>query len=128
MSCFPLVVQDLNNDINKIIDNDEFDTVLGDGAGEEVAEMLACRFNMDGQAVSGRKVSLLDPFHIWTFLCDSFIFEWCNHYVIRCEDGFMYYSKQIISHFVPSIEEDYLENRESLVEEFEVSCIIYIPS
>ena len=78
--------------------------------------------------MSGRKVSLLDPFHIWTFLCDSFIFEWCNHYVIRGEGGVMYHSKQMISHFVPSIEEDYLENRESLVEEFEVSCIIYIPS
>jgi hypothetical protein len=73
LSAYPLLVQGLKNDINKGM-TDEFDAVLGDGAREEVWNMLSVRFNMDGFDPSGRKVGLLDRHHLMAFICDP-----CGH-------------------------------------------------
>ena len=38
--------------------------------------MIDCCFNMDGAKPPGRKVGLIDEYHIWCFLMDPFNYEW----------------------------------------------------
>ena len=125
LSCFPLVVQALKNELLEILDDEDFDFVLGDGAADEVKGMFLTRFNMDGRSTPGQKVELLDPFHIWAFICDPFSSDWRNHFNIEGEGGVMYHANQMVDHFVPQSMEGYEEIREALVGEFEVSLLPY---
>ena len=78
MSAYLPVVQAVWNEFNIIIANEGgrgFDEIFCEGANQQVASFVRCRFNMDGKRPAGRKVGLLDPYHIWAFLCDPFKFK-----------------------------------------------------
>ena len=124
LSCFPLVVQALKNELLVILDDEDFDTVLGDDTADDVKEMFGIRFNMDGCSTPGQKMELLDPFHIWTYLCDSFSYEWRNNFKVEGEGGVMYHATKMVEYFVPQSVEAYEVMRKDLVGEFEVNSFL----
>lgn len=101
LSCYVLLVQGLRNGLNVALNADDgkFGKVLGEGAGNEIAEMIRCRFNMDGSDPSGRKVGLLDKFHIWCFICDPFGHEWRS--TLKIAGDFNTHVNEMINHFIP---------------------------
>ena len=72
LSCFSLVVKALQNSIVRVVEGDNFDLNFGEGTGKKVMDVLGVRFNLDGGPVPGRKVGLLDEFHIWCFMVDPY--------------------------------------------------------
>ena len=63
MSVIPLLTQALLNEVSAtVVDDEEFDLILGPLAGSDVMDMLACRFNLDGAETSGRKVGFMDEY------------------------------------------------------------------
>ena len=101
MSCYILIVQGIKNTVDCIIngDNYKFDRVLGTGSAKEIADVIDCCLNMDGVKPPGSKVGLIDEYHIWCFLMDSFSYEWRiafaidGHLIRKC-------AKNMIDHFV----------------------------
>lgn len=85
MAAYPLLVQGLRNDINRGLNvgNGQFDAVLGEGSRREVANMIRERFNMDGIDPSGRKVGLLDRYHLMCLLVDPFSHEWRSTFFVQ---------------------------------------------
>ncbi len=49
---------------------------LGPGLAKKIKDMIDCCFNMDGAKPPGRKVGLIDEYHIWCFLMNPFNYEW----------------------------------------------------
>ncbi len=102
-------------------DDGKFDQILGPGSAKEIKDVIDCCFNMDGAKPPGRKVGLIDEYHIWCFFMDPFNYEWCNTFTF---DGNMIRTsaKNIIAHFVPA---DGTRRNESvhnnLLSEFEIS-------
>ncbi len=123
LSCYVLIVQGIKNAVDHVIngDNGKFDWSLGLGSAKEIKDVIDCCFNMDGAKPSGRKVWLIDEYHIWCFLMDPFTYEWHITFTI---DGNMIqtYAKNMIAHFVPA---DGTRRNESvcnnLLSEFKVS-------
>ena len=89
LSCYPLLVQGLRNDLNKglNVDNGKFDVILGKGSRKEVADMIRERFNMDGRDPSGRKVGSLDRKDLMCFLVDPFSWEWRSRFFSANQHG-----------------------------------------
>ena len=82
LSAYSLLVQALLNDINKGVTK-EFAAVLGEEARDELTQLARERFNMDGKDPSGRKVGLLDRFHLMAYLCDPFGHEWRSTFKLK---------------------------------------------
>ena len=82
LSAYPLLVQGLLNDINRGATK-EFLAVLGEEARNKIAQLVRERFNMDGKDGSGRKVGLLDQFHLMAYLCDLFGHEWRSTFKLK---------------------------------------------
>jgi hypothetical protein len=57
-------------------DDGKFDWILGLQSAKEISNVINCLFNMDGAKPTGRKVGLIDEYHIWCFLMDLFNYEW----------------------------------------------------
>ena len=78
MAAYTPIVQELSNDINGgiYVGNGQFDVVLGEDSRREVADMIQERFNMDRIKPTGRKVRLLDRYHLMCLLTDPFSHEW----------------------------------------------------
>ncbi len=78
LSCYVLIVQSIENAVDRVIngDNGKFDQILGPGSAKEIMDVIDCRFNMNGAKPPGRKVGLIDEYHIWCFLMDPFSYEW----------------------------------------------------
>ena len=53
-------------------DDGKFDWITGPGSAKVIGDVIGCRFNMDGAKPTGRKVGLIDEYHIWCFLMDPF--------------------------------------------------------
>ena len=122
LSCYVLVVQALKNEVWARLDDEEFDLVLGDGAAQQVKDMLRPRFNMDGSEPDGtQKVGLLDKFHLWCFIVDPFSCEWRATFFMEGAQGRRVIFKEMIEHFV-----GVGVTHDSLLEELEVCYIIYI--
>ncbi len=110
----------MRNGINKTIteENCSFDHVLGTGSAKEIADMIRCRFNMDGSDPEGRKVGLLDKHHIWCFLCDPFNYEWRSTFKI--EGTLRRHVLDMVEHFIPLDNDGAPTSRERITKEFEV--------
>jgi hypothetical protein len=80
LSAYYLTVQGLKNGIHSVLHSDDglFDHVMGFGAAKELDGILHGRFNMDGEKPDGRRVSLLDYYHLWVHLVDPFFYKWRN--------------------------------------------------
>ncbi len=128
-----MIVQGIKNAVDPVIngDNGKFDQILGPGSAKKIKDVIDCCFNMDGAKPPGRKVGLIDKYHIWCFLMDPFNYEWRIIFTI---DGNMIqlYAKNMIAQFVPA---DGTRRKESfcndLLSEFEVSgeqCMCYLTS
>ncbi len=118
-----LIVEGIKNAVDHVINGDDgkFDRILGPGSAKEIKDVIDCGFNMDGAKPPGRKVGLIDEYHIWHFLMDPFNYEWCITFTI---DGNMIwmYAKNMIAHFVPADGTRRNESvRNNLLSEFEVS-------
>ena len=72
-------MQVLYNGVKNTItyENGKFDRVLGEGAAQQIEDVLMVRFNMNGQSSPGRKVGMLDEVHLWCLLMDPFSDDWC---------------------------------------------------
>ncbi len=130
LSCYVLIVQGIKNAVVCVIngDNGKFDWILGPGSAKAISDVIGCPFNMDGAKPTGRKVGLIDEYHIWCFLMDPFNYEWRITFVI---DGNMIqtYTKNMIAHFVPADGTRRNEPiRNDLLSEFEVrsACAFYL--
>ena len=119
-------MQALKNALANILEDEQFDIVMGEGVAQEIKDMLFIRFNLDGRPITGRKVGLLDAFHLWCFICDPFSSAWRNHFRIQGAGGLMYHARMMIKHFVPSSEDDYEKTQAALLEEFEVSFLLSV--
>jgi hypothetical protein len=123
LSCYVLIVQGIKNAVDHVInrDNGKFDWILGPGSAKEIKDVIDCRFNMDGAKPPGRKVGLIDEYHVWCFLMDPFNYEWCITFTIN-DNMIRMYAKNMIAHFVPA---DGTRKKKSvhndLLSEFEVS-------
>jgi hypothetical protein len=103
LSCYILIVRGIKNTVDCIIngDNGKFDRVIGAGSAKEIANVIGCRFNMDGTKPPGSKVGLIDECHIWSFLMDQFCYEWHITFILagtliqKC-------AKYMIDHIVPA--------------------------
>jgi hypothetical protein len=84
LSCYVLIVQCIKNAVDSVIngDNSKFDWILGPGIAKEIKDVIDCHFNMDGAKPPGRKVELIDEYHIWCFLMDPLNYEWCVTFTI----------------------------------------------
>jgi hypothetical protein len=125
LSCYVLIVQGIKNAVDHVINGDDgkFDWILGTDSAKEIKDVIDCRFNMDGAKPPGRKVGLIDEYHIWCFLMDPFNYEWRITFTI---DGNMIqtYAKNMIAHFVPADGTRRNESvRNDLLSEFEVSSV-----
>jgi hypothetical protein len=69
LSCYILIVQGIKNTVDQIINGEDgkFDWVLGPGSAKEIADVIDCRFNMDGAKPPGSMVGLIHEYHIWCF-------------------------------------------------------------
>ena len=130
LSCYVLIVQGIKNAVDHVINRDDgkFDRIFGPGSAKVISDVIGCRFNMDGVKPTGRKVGLIDEYHIWCFLMDPFNYEWRITFVI---DGNMIrtYAKNMIAHFVPADGTRRIESiRNDLLSEFEVrrTCAFYL--
>ena len=121
LSCYVLVVRALWNGICNSCHKEEFDAVLGEGAGEAVKEIIGIRVNLDGEPIPGSKVGFIDTFHIWCFICDPYSHDWRNTFKIEGEGGLRCHAKNMIAHFVPNNTPEDKEDRKNLLQEFEVS-------
>ena len=45
--------------------------------------MIGIRFNMDGMSPEGRKVRLLDDYHIWCFIADPYMAQMPREILVR---------------------------------------------
>ena len=70
-SAYPLVCA-LKNEVYNILESDRFDRIMGHGAGDVLKSILEVRFNLDGIPPEGRKVGILDSYHIWCSLMDPY--------------------------------------------------------
>jgi hypothetical protein len=79
-----LIVEGIKNAVDHVINGDDgkFDRILGPGSAKEIKDVIDCGFNMDGAKPPGRKVGLIDEYHIWHFLMDPFNYEWCITFTI----------------------------------------------
>ncbi len=123
LSAYVLVAKALWNAIRKIIEDEEFDQILGDGAADEVRNMLLIRFNMHGAETRGNKVGLLDEYHLWCYMVNPYSWEWRNQFKIN---NLRLVKRNMIKHFVPESTPDYDTVCEELEEEWEVSTISYL--
>ena len=123
-----LVVQALKNELLLVLISDGFDETLGEGAAQQVMDMLGVRFNMDGLPPPGAKVGFRDSFHIWCFLCDPTNWEWRNILKLEGQGGLMFHATSMINHFVPESEESFEATHADLLKEFEVRCVMLILS
>jgi hypothetical protein len=128
LSCYILIVKAIKNTVDRIIngDNGKFDRVLGAGSAKEIADVIGCRFNMDGTKPPGSKVGLIDEYHIWSFLMDPFSYEWRITFIL---DGALIRkcAKNMIDHFVPADgtrKNDIVRN--DLLSEFEVRSALAV--
>jgi len=100
----------------------EFDQIFGAGSSKEVRDLLAPRFNFNGEHVPGsRKSPILDPAHLTAFYVDPFNWE------LRNEIKVMRTVKTVIGETVEKIFGYSAENsyfhRMKAVKEFEV-CML----
>ena len=124
LSCYPLLVQGLRNDLNKglNVDNGKFDVILGEGSRKEVADMIRERFNMDGRDPSGRKVGLLDRKDLMCFLVDPFSWEWRSRFFLQTSMAELV--TEMIEHFIPLDADGSSESQERVNKEYQVrSCL-----
>jgi hypothetical protein len=84
LSSYVLIVQGIKNAVDHVINEDygKFDWILGLRSAKEISNVIDCHFNMDGAKPTGRKVGLIDEYHIWCFLIDPFNYEWCITFTI----------------------------------------------
>ena len=118
LSVFVLLVQALKNDLIRGMD-DEFDEVLGQGAADEVMDMIEDRFNMDGMDPSGRKVGLLDETHLMCFIVDPYSRFWRSTFKLGTHMGLLV--KKMIEIYVPKDKDGTSKTRERVKKEFMVS-------
>lgn len=112
------LTQALFNEVHSQL-GDEFDQMFGAGSSQKVRELLAPRFNFNGQHVPGsRKSPILDPAHITAFYVDPFQYELRNEIkVMRTVKTAM--GDTFESIFGYSAENSYFDRRNAM-KEFEV--------
>lgn len=101
LSAYILLCQAMRNEINKGLnaENGKFNRLLGEGAAQQVADMIKPRFNMNGENPDGRKVGLVDPHQIWAFMADPYNHSWRSKFAI--EGSFPVHVRNMIEHYVP---------------------------
>mmetsp|Transcript_15917 Transcript_15917/g.23630 ORF Transcript_15917/g.23630 Transcript_15917/m.23630 type:complete len:271 (-) Transcript_15917:20-832(-) len=72
----------LRNDLTKFL-TPEFDVLLGEGAREQVTDIINERFNMSGDDPDGRKVGLLDVHQLMCMICDPFFRKWRSKFWLQ---------------------------------------------
>ena len=101
LSAYVLLIQALKNELNKGLhhgDPGDFDSMLGDGSAQEIADMVRVRFNMNGSHPGGAKVGLLDRYHWWCFIVDP------NNAALRNKihvKDFALYVREMIEKYIP---------------------------
>jgi len=99
LSCFVLIVQIWA--IKNAVDEDgKFEQIFGQGAAKVITDVIDCWLNMDGKKPLGRKVALLDRYHVWCFLMNPFNYEWRITFIM---DGKLIWdlAMEMIAQFVP---------------------------
>jgi hypothetical protein len=122
ISAFILVVQAMRNELNVVIQNRQFDEVLGDGAAKELADMIRVRFNMSGDPPPGRKVGLIHFQYIWAYLVDPFQHEW--RFTYEVDGPLPAHINKMISHFIPLDDDGSDSNRVRVFNDFMVSVCV----
>jgi hypothetical protein len=66
LSCYVLIVQGIKNAVDCVIKGDDgkLDWIPGLGPAKVIGNVIDCCFNMDGAKPPGRKVGLIDEYHI----------------------------------------------------------------
>ena len=93
------------------------------GAAKVITDVIDCWFGMDGKKPPGRKVTLLDRYHLWCFLMDPFNYEWCITFIM---DGKLIrdLAMEVIARFIPEDGTKGIESfQRDLMSEFEVRLI-----
>lgn len=126
ITCYPLLIQALRNEINQgmSVGDGQFDEVLGEGARAEVAGMIRERFNMDGRDPSGRKVGLLDRHQLMAYLVDPYCHEWRDTFLLNTNKAELV--REMIEMYIPLDEDESDTARQRVKEEFMVSTVVYI--
>mmetsp|Transcript_12652 Transcript_12652/g.20854 ORF Transcript_12652/g.20854 Transcript_12652/m.20854 type:complete len:495 (-) Transcript_12652:418-1902(-) len=76
LSAYILLTQGLRNEIKRLLNSNEFNLILGEGASAAVEDMINVRFNFDGKDPSGtQKVGLHDRHHLMCFIVDPFNYD-----------------------------------------------------
>ena len=121
LSAYPALIQALRNELNRglnIGERGDFDKLLVDGAGEEIAGMLCVRFNMDGRQPAGQKVGLLDRYHWMCLIVDPFSGELRNK--LHIED-LARIVREMIELYIPLDEDGTETTRKEVKRDFLVS-------
>ena len=73
MSAYLPIVHALRNELNASLRTlPDWDSVFCHGSREQIADSNRPRFNFTGAPPNGRRVGLLDYYHIWCYLVDPF--------------------------------------------------------
>ena len=118
ISVYPLLIQALRNDINRIL-RDDFDAVLWEGARVEVVNMIKERCNADGHDSSGRKVNLLDRHQLMAFLVDPKSRRWRGIFNLGTNKAAL--TNEMIKLYIPLDNDGSNSTRQRMLQEFLVS-------
>ena len=99
ISAFVILVYAMRNEISVALQAEQFDKFLGKGSAAEVAELIYPRFNLGGEHPVGRKVGLLNKFHLWAALCDPYFRDWRSTFEL--EGNLANHINEMIAYFVP---------------------------
>ena len=96
------------------------------GAAQQIWDVLAVRFNMNGKKPAGRKVGMLDELHLWCLMMDPFAGDWRGVFIF--DGNIRQLAKNMIAQFILDDEDGFVQLRVDLLEEFEVSDNAPTPS
>jgi len=86
MSAYLPTVIALHNGLRDVLQGPTgmFDSIFGAGSVEHLSnEVLYKRFNMSGATIDSRRVGLLDPYQVWSFIVDPYKDELPRHVAIE---------------------------------------------
>ena len=100
----------------------KYDRILGESAVQEALNGIGMKFSMSGSPIPGRKVDLLDKYHLWCYFLDPFNHLWRS--TLKVEGSLWVHAGGIIAHVSPFYAPQALLRCEVLLEEFELRIFI----
>ena len=120
------MVQVLNNELHLAIQSDYelFNRVLGTGSAQEIMKMLGPCFNMTSEILQGTMVDSINKYHLWAHVVDPHFGEW--HSTVLLPRSVSEIAKEMIECFIPFDKNGCDDERQCMMQEFEVSIFVSI--